>query len=493
MADGGMTQDTAAAETSRSIAPGWARWRALFADAFPAAVFFGWAAVFVALLVLNIQNRAFYLDSWAHMVFHFVLPASLLGAVLAALFLPVAVRLAVALSLASAVPAIYGAELYLVAKRFGNGRAIDAGANFDARDKLRVLNDLGRAGQPAFPVTYVRSLLRDNGNGEFVPALAGDVPLLPLAGMPDATLVVCNETGQWTIYNSDPHGFRNPPEAWSRTPRVVLVGDSFVHGHCVQSDQSIPAHLARRFGRVFNLGSGGHGPLAELATLREYAEPLRPPVVLWVFYEGNDLTKDFAPEWRAPILRAYLDDPGFRQNLMTRRGEIALRVRRHLDEKLTETMARIDHPFELWRDILQVYHLRKVLGLGVAALGVIEGDLDENIARFARVLEAAARSVRGWGGQSIFVYLPDGERYFGAIKNNPVRERIRRSVLEIARAANLPVVDLDSVLAAAPDPAGLYVFPGAHFNAEGYALVAAAIAEAPAVRLAVGARQAQSR
>ncbi|MEK7244971.1 MAG: SGNH/GDSL hydrolase family protein [Pseudomonadota bacterium] len=460
---------------------------------FPVAVFLGAAAVFIALLILNFKNRALYFDSWAHAAFYFVLPAALLVAVTAALFLPVAARLAVALSLTAAVPTIYGAELYLAAKRFGNGAATRAGANFDAREKLQILIDLRRKGRDAFPATYVRSLLRDDGNGELVPALAGDAPLLPLAGMPDATLVVCNETGQWMIHRSDPHGFLNPPDAWNLPPRAVLIGDSFVHGHCVESEQTLAAHLARRLGRVLNLGNGGDGPLAELATLREYAEPLRPPAVLWVFYEGNDLTKDFASEWRAPILRAYLDDSGFRQNLMARRGEIAVRLRRHLDEKLTETMARIDHPFELWFDILQIYHLRESLGLGVAALGIIEGNLDENIARFARVLDAAARSVRGWGGQLIFVYLPDGERYFGAIKNNPVRERIRRSVLAIARAANLPVVDLDTVLAAAPDPAGLYVFPGAHLNAEGYALVAAAIAGAPAARLAVGSRRVQNR
>ena len=482
MADGGMNPISVRA-----------RRRALFADAFPVLVFFGWAAVFGAFLVLNIQNRAFYTDSWTHAVTHFGLPAALLIGVLAALLLPTAARLAVAISLAAAIPAIYAAEIYLVAIRHTNGSAAANGANFDARDKLRVLEDLRRDGDNAYPATYVRSLLRADESGALVPVLAGDAPLLPLAGVPDATLVACNEIGQWMIYRGDRHGFLNPPGVWNANPRVALIGDSFVHGHCVNPDQTIAAHLARRFGPLLNLGNGGDGPLAELATLREYAEPIRPPVVLWFFYEGNDLTKDFDLEWRAPILRAYLDDPGFRQDLMARREEIALRLRRHLDERLSETVARIEHPFMLWRDIAQVYHLRKSLGLGILALGVIDGDLDQNIDRFARVIDAAARSVRGWGGQMIFVYVPDGERYFGAIKYNPVRERIRRSVIAIARANGLPIADLDAVLAADPNPANLYVFPGAHFNADGYALVAKAIAENSAVREAVGSDLAQSR
>ena len=466
------------------------KWRTLFADIFPVAVFFGWAAVFAALLVLNIKNRAFYVDSWVHVATHLALPAALLVAVFAALFLPVVPRLVFALSLASTVPAIYGAEIYLVIKRFGNNHAVTNGANFDARDKLRVLGDLRREGRNAYPTTYVRSLLRPDGNGELVPALAEDPPLVPLAGMPDAMLVACNETGKWMIYRGDPHGFLNPPEVWNETPRAILIGDSFVHGHCVESEQTLASHLSHRFGSVLNLGNGGDGPLAELATLREYAAPLRPPAVLWFFYEGNDLTKDFGIEWRTPILRAYLDDPGFSQNLMARREEIAARLRQYLDDRMTEAMSRMDQP--AWLDILEVYHVRKALGLGVAALGVIEGDLDVNIARFTRVIDAAKHSVRGWGGQLIFVYIPDGERYFGAIKNNPVRERVRRSVLGIVQAANLPLVDLEPILATAPDPADLYVFPGAHFNAAGYAVVAAAIAEDSVVQRSLGFGLAQS-
>lgn len=41
--------------------------------------------------------------------------------------------------------------------------------------------------------------------------------------------------------------------------------------------------------RTLNLGMGGIGPLHELAILKEYGSVVRPKVVLWVYYEGNDL------------------------------------------------------------------------------------------------------------------------------------------------------------------------------------------------------------
>ena len=52
---------------------------------------------------------------------------------------------------------------------------------------------------------------------------------------------------------------------------------------------------------MINLGVGGFGPLLELAALTEYLTPLKPPVVLWVFFEGNDLTDDLPSENRAEL------------------------------------------------------------------------------------------------------------------------------------------------------------------------------------------------
>ena len=93
--------------------------------------------------------------------------------------------------------------------------------------------------------------------------------VFPLAGVASRpTVQPCEERGYHPVYQSDEHGFLNPPGLWSAVPAdLVLIGDSFVHGYCVEPGQTIAALLRRRWPRVFNLGSGGSGPLSELATL----------------------------------------------------------------------------------------------------------------------------------------------------------------------------------------------------------------------------------
>src|SRR5262245_26182995 len=68
--------------------------------------------------------------------------------------------------------------------------------------------------------------------------------------------------------------------------------------------------------RTLNLGIQGDGPLTMLATLREFGPILKPGIVLWCFFEGNDLG-DLIVERQSPLLRRYLTF-GFTQRLFER-------------------------------------------------------------------------------------------------------------------------------------------------------------------------------
>jgi hypothetical protein len=86
----------------------------------------------------------------------------------------------------------------------------------------------------------------------------------------------------------DSRGFRNPLEIDAAS--VVVIGDSFVEAGLVEEPALVSTRLAARFGvTVANLGQGGYGPQQELVVLRRYGVRLRPKVVLWFFFEGNDL------------------------------------------------------------------------------------------------------------------------------------------------------------------------------------------------------------
>jgi len=87
----------------------------------------------------------------------------------------------------------------------------------------------------------------------------------------------------------DAHGFRNNGEL-TQAP-IVAIGDSFVEAGLVSHADLMTTHLSRAFQcEVANLGQGAYGPQQELMVLRRYALPLRPRVVLWFFFEGNDLS-----------------------------------------------------------------------------------------------------------------------------------------------------------------------------------------------------------
>jgi len=86
----------------------------------------------------------------------------------------------------------------------------------------------------------------------------------------------------------DRHGFRNDHEIGAAS--VALIGDSFIEAGLLPSAQMLSTRLSGLLAvEVANLGLGGYGPQQELAVLRRYAMPLHPELVVWCFFEGNDL------------------------------------------------------------------------------------------------------------------------------------------------------------------------------------------------------------
>lgn len=92
-----------------------------------------------------------------------------------------------------------------------------------------------------------------------------------------------------TTYNE--RGFRTPATL-IRAP-VVLIGDSYVEGRYVSDEHVVSRSLQVRLSQpVANLGVAGYGTAQELIVLKTDAMPLEPKVVIWFFFEGNDLYND---------------------------------------------------------------------------------------------------------------------------------------------------------------------------------------------------------
>lgn len=87
----------------------------------------------------------------------------------------------------------------------------------------------------------------------------------------------------------DRNGFRNDPNL--EQADIALLGDSFIEAYTVSQELTVASLLGKLQGRaVANLGQLWYGPQQELAALKRYAVPLKPKLVVWAFFGGNDLS-----------------------------------------------------------------------------------------------------------------------------------------------------------------------------------------------------------
>jgi hypothetical protein len=294
------------------------------------------------------------------------------------------------------------------------------------------------------------------------------------------------------LYDSDEHGFANPKQLWN-LPRIqiAVVGDSFAHGACVPMDESYAALIRRRYPATLNLGNDGVGPLVQYAAIKEYLLTLRPRVVIWSYFEGNDLY-DMLKE-RYTVFGRYLDDE-YLQGLPRKQPEIDRALMGHIDRamqarsfrgKLVSFSDRFVHPERHGLEWARTLKLSYVWDLLQGALDSAKekaeisppapyqpslGKVELEV--FRTTLAKAQQVVNEWGGRLVFVYLPRYERYVPEIGGQPNRD----DVLTIARSLGIPVVDLHPVFVAQNDPMELFPFKlPTHYNALGNRVVAEAV------------------
>ena len=293
---------------------------------------------------------------------------------------------------------------------------------------------------------------------------------LPLGSISNRVTVHCNELGEYTIYKSDDHGFNNPKDQWALKPiDVALLGDSFTLGACVPTEKSFAALIGEAYPATLNLASGGNGPLIELATLREYLEDVRPRIVVWVYYEGNDLD-NLHVEWKSHLLRSYLNR-GFRQGLAARQHDIdseLLAVVQQARETSIETSIWTERLGQA-KDAVKLMNLRALAASALRLQGKNTTDSQQEIDHLRTVLSEAETSVRSWGGSLYFVYLPTWNRY----AHPKLAPSERDAVLATVKDLGIHVIDIHQAFAREPDPLAFFPFRQAgHYNEEGNRLVA---------------------
>lgn len=87
----------------------------------------------------------------------------------------------------------------------------------------------------------------------------------------------------------DRRGFRNERDV--AQAEIAVIGDSFVEAPMAPAEVLMTTLLEGLQGKpVANFGMSGYGPQHELVVLKRHVLPLEPSSIVWIFYEGNDLS-----------------------------------------------------------------------------------------------------------------------------------------------------------------------------------------------------------
>lgn len=191
------------------------------------------------------------------------------------------------------------------------------GIEYDKRSRWQVFSDCQPACAPLF--NPLEELGVDNRR-------------LIIAPFPkNKKAIYCNESGRWVVMQNDQYGFRNNRSESYKKTDVVLIGDSFAAGACVDDGETI-ADRIRQWSSidVLNLGVGGQQPLGELAVLKEYLPEAS--TLVWMFFEGNDYS---LAERNSEFLLQYLVG-GYTQNDKAYNSEAEQRLSDYLNSRRTD-------------------------------------------------------------------------------------------------------------------------------------------------------------
>tara|TARA_B100000700_G_C15049532_1_gene859575 strand:- start:253 stop:1464 length:1212 start_codon:yes stop_codon:yes gene_type:complete len=144
--------------------------------------------------------------------------------------------------------------------------------------------------------------------------------LIPLSGISNTRTIFCreNKNSKFHEYFSDEFGFNNNNNL--KEFDILMIGDSYVHGLCLDRESTLISHIENNNFTIKNHGMSANGPLLEYATFKEYSELYKFEYVVWVFNPDNDFY-DFSNEVKNSTLLEYLNDEDYKQDLINKNEE----------------------------------------------------------------------------------------------------------------------------------------------------------------------------
>ncbi len=303
----------------------------------------------------------------------------------------------------------------------------------------------------------------------------------------EAQWLVRPSVSRFLSFTYDARGYRNATDP--DRAEIVVLGDSFVDGWYVTDKETTASVLAAALGQpVANLGVAGYGTMQELIVLKREAPRLRPAVVVWFFFEGNDFYDDW--RWERAIkglarAKASSHSP----------GQPVTRAHTWRQRSLAGNFLRL---LRAWSDPLVPNRVpyfgclttpptdRQAIAFSDCASVAWSPWLADRWRQTQVAFEEGARFCRQQGIHLILCYVPDKFRVYRPFVEFPPDSPCQQWTLwplpadfaEFCRAAQIQFLDLTGPLQESVRQGGMpYSSADSHWGPEGHKLVAAILRE----------------
>ena len=303
--------------------------------------------------------------------------------------------------------------------------------------------------------------------------------LISFSGISNSKMILCNEGGFFASYTSDRNGFNNPDYVWDKDiVDVVIMGDSFVHGICVNEGNDISSYV-RSLSKLntINIGWQKTGPLRQYATFLEYIKK-NPRYIFWVYY-GNDLV-DLKNELKNDLLLKYYLNEKFKQNLNKKRDKIDYLLEKE-HEKFMHTSFELNKVKRYTNLVhfLKVYKTRQLLFSNLSNFLNLENTInynlndDKTLTIYFKLIDKMKKITNEKDTKLVLVYLPTDKYEFS--KRSDKLKNVKKKIFKNMKEKNIDVIDIEGLIKEN------FLFPnvlypklstGNHFNERGYKFIA---------------------
>ena len=330
--------------------------------------------------------------------------------------------------------------------------------NYDDRIAIEVYNDL--KDEENILVTFP----------PFLHMIENYENIFPLSSHSKIKNVFCNESGNYAFYLSDRYGFNNPDEVWDKKIDIILLGDSFTQGSCVNRPYDIGSNLRTLGKNTLNLGSIGNGPLINYAVFNEYIKKnleLDNSIVVYMFFE-NDF-QELKLEKQSKFLKNYLNDKNFSQNLVDKQKIVDELIKNQIFN-LSSKKIREYKKSKIIK-FLFLNKLRYQISL-IKLKKKIDNDFSEEKIIFKKLLYQMKNFLNKNNSDLILLYLPS----YDVIKNKKQYENYD-FIKNLSKEMKIKFIDIrEEIFKKEQNPLKLFPFElNGHYNVEGYKKVAETI------------------